>query len=703
MLGRFSLCRRKVSLESGCPLVSAQSDLRSTRSAFSGVGGLRKRSLSAGLAAPLGSGALAGLAFALSDVARACVATGWVGATNVLALLGLWLWLGQMVGAAGWLSRRVAVAIQARAPRWVPWRAVLGLAAGIFTLLLARKVFLGPGVRRTLLGSWGVWILAPAVAVTAWVALWIAARLMPGGRRSASRTATAFLAASVSLGAIMLEARAPDGYLYLHVLLLAAALVVATESLALIAPAVQLKHGALALSLVALPSLVTFPASQKARELLEQPAWAGWQLIAYAQLHVDLDRDGHSPWFGGGDCNDTNASVFTGAPEKPGDGHDSDCDGLDDPKLSSLNFAPFRAPSGQLVQELSARAQKFPTVVVLIDALRFDRIGNARFPNLAQLSQEAIQFTRMYAASSSTLTSVPAMVTGSARPPRSRENIAQSLGRAKQVSAFIAPDVIEQTFRIGKDFDPLLGFSSRTIIPTDYGDGWGRGDTLPTSDQVTARAVELVDSNAPPDLIWLHYFDLHQWDILETQGLPAHGDVARYDAVLERIDAALRPLLARREHINLILLADHGEGLGAKGVKHHGGFVFEELTHVPFLLRIPGTKPATIAVPVGTLGMFNTLRVLRGLEPDATVDNGLLELLGGASAGNGPGYVSFEQEQWSLLYGEYRLLYMPRQQLLELYSVGDDLRAQKNLLGSDPQLASQMLTRLFQLHNEPRH
>jgi hypothetical protein len=45
---------------------------------------------------------------------------------------------------------------------------------------------------------------------------------------------------------------------------------------------------------------------------------------------------------------------------------------------------------------------------------------------------------------------------------------------------------------------------------------------------------------------------------------------------------------------------------------------------------------------------------------------------------------------------------MPRQQLVELYDVARDARDQKNLVDAEPQLASQMLARLFQLQNEPR-
>jgi hypothetical protein len=40
--------------------------------------------------------------------------------------------------------------------------------------------------------------------------------------------------------------------------------------------------------------------------------------------------------------------------------------------------------------------------------------------------------------------------------------------------------------------------------------------------------------------------------------------------------------------------------------------------------------------------------------------------------------------------------------LVELYDVAHDSLEQENLVDAEPQLASQMLARLFQLNNEPR-
>jgi hypothetical protein len=688
-------------LQNSRSLLRAKSDLEAPPPPLV-VSAFAPRAIALRLSTSVGSASLAGLMFGVSDIVRASLAVrGSVGLSNAAALLGLWLWFGQMLGVLGWLARLLAEATKRRLPNRFAWHLLLAVLASTVTLLLARKVFAGSGIRRTYLGAVGVWAVPLCVGLGAWVGLRIAARLSAGRCARISRWAFVSTAGVLALGAVVLDACAPGGYLYLHVWLLASALVLATRALDLIRLPPAAGCTALAASLVTLPSLAVFPLDRPARELLAQPTWAGVQLVAYAKFHMDFDHDGYSVVFGGGDCDDGDASVFVGAAERPGDGLDSDCDGLDAPKPSTLSFAPFRVTAAGPAQQISGRAKQFPTVVILVDALRFDRIGNARFPNLARLAQESIRFTQVYATSSTTLSSVPAMMTGRVRPARGRETIASSLTRAGQSSGIIAPDVMMEHFQKLAQRDPLKSFSWQETIPTDHAMGWGLGTTVSTSEQMTAAAVARLGSARPPDLLWLHYFDVHEWNSLDGQGLPPRGDVARYDAVLERVDASLRPLLEIRDRVALVLFADHGEGLGARGVRHHASYLFQELARIPLLVRVPGTEPATVDVPVASTGLFNTLRALRGLAPDQTADDDLLQLVGATRIGDGPGFAGFDDAQWSFLYGRHRLLYTPQQQLAELFDVEHDPLEQTNLAEQNPQLTSELLTRLFQLRNAP--
>jgi hypothetical protein len=81
------------------------------------------------------------------------------------------------------------------------------------------------------------------------------------------------------------------------------------------------------------------------------------------------------------------------------------------------------------------------------------------------------------------------------------------------------------------------------------------------------------------------------------------------------------------------------------------------------------------------------------------VDASVLDLLD--APGPGPGLPGFDTAQWSLLYGNQRLLYMPQQQLTELYDLKQDPREERNLADANPDLTSELLARLFVLHNTP--
>ncbi|MES1185305.1 MAG: sulfatase-like hydrolase/transferase [Myxococcales bacterium] len=678
-------------------LVATQSDSHAT-AALVDAKPFVVRPFALQLLTSLCSGSLAGLAFGVSDVVRATSALG--GSLELpiaAALLGLWLWVGQVLGLFVWLIRILAAAVERRMPSRIACHCLWALLTGGLALLVARRVFSGAGIRATYVGSWGPWVAPLCVGVGT---LCVVRQLEPV-RESQPKWVLAGSVAVLSVFAVVVDAYSPGGMLYLHVLLLAVGLALALHAV----DWAKLPHFAgyttLALSLLTLPNLLAFPSTRLARELLAQSDWAGWEIIDYIQFHFDLDHDGYSPLFGGGDCDDADPSVFSGATERPGDGHDSDCDGIDDPTPSGLVFAPFQPQSEQPARQVSERARQFPTVVILVDALRFDRVENARTPNLARLANESIRFTHAYSTSSTTLTSVQAMMSGRVRPALGRQNIAQSLARAGQASCFVAPDVLIDHFQKLGESNPLLSFSARDAIFTHHAISWGPGNTVSTSDQVTAEAIKLLDATTPPALLWLHYFDVHEWNVIEGEGLSAHGDIARYDAAVARFDASLRPLLERRERVNLVLIADHGEGLGARGIKNHANFMIQELTRIPLLIRVPGSDPARVDTAVTSTAVFNTLRALRGLELDPTADQSLLTLVGMSGLGEGPGFPGFDNAQWSFLYGNHRLLYMPHQQLVELYDVERDPLETKNQASESPHLAAELLARLFLVHNEP--
>src|SRR3954462_11970795 len=83
-----------------------------------------------------------------------------------------------------------------------------------------------------------------------------------------------------------------------------------------------------------------------------------------------------------------------------------------------------------------------------------------------------------------------------------------------------------------------------------------------------------------------------------------------YRAEVRWVDAAVGSLIADLKRSGLyedtlvILLSDHGEELWEHGGVGHGHTLFEELLHVPFLVKLPGeARRGPVEIPVSTASL----------------------------------------------------------------------------------------------------
>ncbi len=99
-----------------------------------------------------------------------------------------------------------------------------------------------------------------------------------------------------------------------------------------------------------------------------------------------------------------------------------------------------------------------------------------------------------------------------------------------------------------------------------------------------------------------------------------------YDAALRELDATTGSLLdslATRGVLDdtlVVLVSDHGEGFGEHGFYGHNYNLYDELVHVPLLLRYPAAlSPQRIERPVSIRDVFRTVIELAGLPLPETV------------------------------------------------------------------------------------
>jgi hypothetical protein len=182
----------------------------------------------------------------------------------------------------------------------------------------------------------------------------------------------------------------------------------------------------------------------------------------------------------------------------------------------------------------------------------------------------------------------------------------------------------------------LPRFQFADAVPIgDYGEDqkvWGYGADRPTAASVVDGALGWLDANRDTRFLrWLFQYDLHNWReldrpyVYETAARLHIPDQAplnwRYRVVAAAIDAELGRLLEGLERRGLdrdtavVVLSDHGEGLGAGGFWVHGVFLWDMLVRVPLAIRLPGVEPRVVDMPVGHVDLLATLGPL--MAPDA--------------------------------------------------------------------------------------
>ena len=303
------------------------------------------------------------------------------------------------------------------------------------------------------------------------------------------------------------------------------------------------------------------------------------------------------------------------------------------------------------------RRDALNVVVITLDTLRADHLSAygstlVKTPALDRLAGEGTRFAHAMSSAPLTLPAHSSIFTGRFPPEHGvRDNggfflnpeqttLAEMLkAKGFATGGFIAAFVLDGKWGIDQGFDEY-------VDDFDISERRGRsmGNVQRPGNEVVDKALPWIDSVKDSRFFaWIHLYDPHTpYDPpepykTEYKGHPYRGEVAFTDAQVGRIVAFLeeRGLL---DKTIVAVLGDHGESLGDHGEESHGFFIYESVTHVPFIVRAPFSKTGTrvVADPVRIVDLTPTILDLAGVPvPDGLSGKSLVPLMTGAALETG--------------------------------------------------------------------
>jgi arylsulfatase A-like enzyme len=278
--------------------------------------------------------------------------------------------------------------------------------------------------------------------------------------------------------------------------------------------------------------------------------------------------------------------------------------------------------------------------LITIDTLRADHVhcygyDKIQTPALDALAADGVRFTQAFTPSPITNTSHTTILTGLLPSSHGVTDFAIPLasshatwaellkGKGYHTAAFIGAVILD-----AKSLAPGLdrGFDFYDNFPehSESKSRWGRVERR-GMDVVQHAETWLTAHPAGPRFTWVHLYDPH--DPYEP---PApYSEIYKdrlYDGEIAYADSALGNFIqylkksAWYENSVIVVVGDHGEGLGEHHEETHGIFLYDSTTHVPLIIKLPRQRNSgkIIEAQVRTLDILPTALDVAGVAaPDA--------------------------------------------------------------------------------------
>jgi arylsulfatase A-like enzyme len=304
-------------------------------------------------------------------------------------------------------------------------------------------------------------------------------------------------------------------------------------------------------------------------------------------------------------------------------------------------------PASIAAQTKSSKSFTPDVFLVTIDTLRADHVhcyGDDKIstPALDALAGDGVRFSQAFTPSPVTNTSHTTILTGLLPSGHGVTDFGVPLSTAYPTWAELLHNRGYQTAA----FIGAVILDSKTLAPGldrgfDYYDNFPEHPkTKARWDRVERRGGEVVQHaetwldahRTGPRFVWVHLYDPHDpyeppppYSVTYKDRL-YDGEIAYADSVLGGFVAYLKTHGWYRNAI-IVVVGDHGEGLGEHHEETHGIFLYDATLHVPLIVKLPAEANSgkTVAVQVRTTDILPTVIDLTGAERPARLDGSSLQ------------------------------------------------------------------------------
>jgi arylsulfatase A-like enzyme/tetratricopeptide (TPR) repeat protein len=361
--------------------------------------------------------------------------------------------------------------------------------------------------------------------------------------------------------------------------------------------------------------------------------------------------------------------------------------------------------------------------MITLDTTRADRLGcygyeRALTPRLDALASSGVVFDRAVSVAPLTLPAHASLFTGlypvetglftnaRGRLPDSIPTLAEVLKRrGYDTAGFVASFVLNRKFGLDRGF-------------TKYDDDFDSDEPAPDALHRQRSAAAVVDSalawlaekRSKPFFCWVHFYDPHAPYLKHSDLFNNQFDDSPYDAEIAYVDLQVGRLLdfiqaqGLDSHTLVVVVGDHGEGLGEHIERTHGSTLYNATQRVPLIFRLPATSPAgsRVAASVSQVDVFPTVLELLGIhEPRQTSGISFRQALFGKpqaahdcySTTDEPFLLNACSPLRSLTDGSWKYI---RTTKPELYDLARDEHEFHNLAGDRPDVLRDMDRRLHE-------